>query len=378
MHDYERRLLRLSNTIDKAVREHRRLVLVIGNGCHYLPILTREEVIGYDILKYDEILPELDLQTLKGLSPSSWDFRPTLADLFNRYRVAVDDKIGLLTNHDLERRVWKMYEIWRQHGALKENINCDYVGVAYLLARRVVDAIITTNYDAGLETLFSVRGIHTIMRNPCLSEAEWDCHEHYSKQCSDGDFPIFWKIHGDLSYMAWSPSSCNCIYRIPNAAGNTPYHKESSGGRVTSRHYHDYGNFERGMFSKEITAAKDYLSRVSPNYRNVALIIAVGFTGHWGTGTGSDEELAPVMVNRAEMGLPVFTILADSGYIGRPHSYLWDKLDDGDSAIQPKEPRKRKVGEILVDAITGVPEFEDFGDFSKKWDRDFTQFQKEA
>ncbi|OGO02737.1 MAG: hypothetical protein A2Y72_04135 [Chloroflexi bacterium RBG_13_53_26] len=380
MSDYHDQLATMARLLDNAVQQKQRLVLVIGNGYHYLPIITRDDVIKYSAL--EKILSPDDLRQLRQNSPSSRVFYPLLQQAFATHRDAIDQRITSLSDFEKDREAWRVYQIWREFTSTRKNLNADYRSVAYLLKRRMVDSIITTNYDLGLETLFYELQI-TPRRNPCLSdsEAEWHCQGYYEKECHSDEYPILWKIHGDLAFMGWSPIECNCIHLIPdNCPPGTPFTRRSySGTQLASRHYHDYGNFNRSMFAKEADAASYYVEHVGPSVRRVALIVVLGFTGHYGTGTDKDEEIAPVLAQRAAAGFPVFTILAGSGRIARPHSFLWDRLDEIGNAIQPTIPQQQTIGEILTEVIRMVPElFQRFEDFSKWWDDSLDTFQKEA
>ena len=369
MDKYNIRIQKLSEIIDDAVCQAKNTTVVIGNGFQYIPILSRDDLIKHDILVMNNILTSKEKHRLSECDPSSWEFIPLLNTLTKKYDKAIQ-QIGLYLDKDTEERiVWQTYEIWRKFTRELSQLEHHYGSLAYLIDKKVLNSIITTNYDLMLETLFNVCNAY-FPRNPCLQKGEKYYDNYYSVK-TDKEVSCYWKIHGDLAYMSCESYRSDNVSKVPEGM-IYPYKKLNGNNKLYFRHYHDYGNFPRARFNREIQAVKNYLKKAT-----TSLIIVLGFRGDYNPKTGTGEELAELLVELAKQGLPVYTLVRPNKYITGSYSYLWESLDKMNSAIQPPRNNLEKtVGEMLTESLLQVAEFEDFETYTKQWYTGLMKYQE--
>lgn len=88
-----------------------------------------------------------------------------------------------------------------------------YQFIFHLVRLQLVQAIITTNYDLTLDSLFSRLAPHMNVKiNPILNPREYN-HQGYCSPQDPGALPI-WKIHGSLSHVLFR--KCKTLFPCPD------------------------------------------------------------------------------------------------------------------------------------------------------------------
>lgn len=366
MIDYNSRIKKLASVIDRTFLDGEKVTLLFGNGFHYLPFLEREETIAYRILELNSIPGEKDLERLRALNPSDRGFRGFLKELRGKHKDSIAQCLEALNDYDRESYVWQMFEYWRMYTGDIYHLDPDYASIAYLLQKKMIDNIAATNYDLLLECLFQ-RCEESLTRNPCVQGCQWNYAGYYS-QSIGSLLPIFWKLHGDIAYFGWASVDnailCDCVGKLHKQCVPHPFYRSRGERTLLSRHYHDYGNFERSMFQREIEEFKNAMRKSKEGH----VVISLGFAGHWDSDSARDDELSGFLADLARNGRQVFMIVSPSQYIEEGMgSHLWKCLDPMDNCIQPQSGQSESVPDIFEDVLKQVPDFFDFEGFATDW-----------
>jgi hypothetical protein len=259
---------------------------------------------------------------------------------------------GKIVDTDIEKdsTCWRVYEVyrWRSGNVLPPR---RYFFLHHLVTLGLVNAIITTNYDLFLDSIFIKDKIlqgHTL--NPLINDVDCNWDEFYNKITDIATKLRLWKIHGSFShssFMKYSSSSCH-IFKLPRFLVGYPMIDPSIEHGLPSHdhlgpvnhpcveiasnsldncqcsrlaHFIDM-NFARDRFNRVIDAAI-----VDLKASDTAAVVAIGFTGYFDSSSPGDtknEEIVPHLIEISRR-VPVYAILA-------PHqnpndSHLYKMLD---------------------------------------------------
>jgi hypothetical protein len=249
---------------------------------------------------------------------------------FPTFRSRQQSRAGKMLKHDeLEDQYFRFLEMVR----LKTSCYLPHENLLYimrLVRKGIVKAIITTNYDRVLVSVFLRHGSgYTCVSNPCLSSGattpqEWDCDGYYSSRRLPTRAIPLWKIHGDIGFVRMD--ACAHVLALPRfvvreygpsdisepssfhtsvfRADGSDYPEPRLKLDHACRRYRHYVDFQskRDLFRKESEAAqKQLLSHAAKG--GAVFVMGMSFNPVF------KEELASVLAKVATTA-PLFYIVA--------------------------------------------------------------------
>lgn len=215
------------------------------------------------------------------------------------------------------------------------------VSIMRLVQKGIVKAVITTNYDCHIRSVFTrYGGSYRCTINPCIPNEEidhtWDCDGYWSSDRLDIKEIPLWKIHGDLAFVRMA--SCAHVFRLPQfRVGHfrqndvdqayqchLPVFTKGGGLFPDPSLYieHPTGRYEhhidflvtRNLFSEEVRAAKQQL---------LAHADAGGAIFIFGLTAPSrfPEDLVPV-ISKTNRRVPIVYVLASKEPVKSPRNEL--------------------------------------------------------
>ena len=294
----------------------KKLILVLGNGCHYSPDTPlRNTLIANDFHRRDYF---------ESVLPRD------------------------LTATERDQHVFRLYETCRIQG-LRMLPAATFAYVAYLALHGYVRSVITPNYDVVLDS--------TLAKIDCPTAINPDLGKPLAPDYGDSPpEPLLrvWKYHGDCRFIRFS--DCKTIFRLPpfacypyaddmtksqsKAFGRAvtaatkrdysmpriPLHDVVPAHHVcgTAKHFIDYSypmTSKVELFGEEISASTVELLESSP--ANTAGILVLGFAGRYSASPDdrSHEEIVDPILHACRAGVP--TLMIWKPRPGRDDSAEW-------------------------------------------------------
>lgn len=241
---------------------------------------------------------------------------------------------------DEDRWCWQIYERyrWRSANVLPSK---NYFYLYHLCRDNTVNAIITTNYDLYIDSIFTKYPLpQGYVLNPLIKhDGDYDGDDFYGK-VSGGEKLHLWKIHGSFSHISFITSNLkgnnSHIFKLPRILMGYPENyptveyglpshnflnnTEANCNCNRMAHFTDM-SFKRELFLKPIISG----ATLDLQDDNTAGIIIVGLTGQHDPANPQDErneELVPLLIELAKK-IPVYLILSPRQ---KNDSYLYRML----------------------------------------------------